>query len=137
MAKATPRQIFVNLPVADLKRAMAFFATLGFEFNPTFTNEQGACMVVNEHACVMLLVQPFFQTFTRKELCDTRDRIEAINAFSVASRAEVDEVCGRAIGAGGQPAIEPQDYGFMYSRSFQDLDGHHWEVLWMDPAAAA
>ena len=137
MTPASPRQLFVNLPVADLKRAMAFFTRLGFEFNPKFTNDQGACMIVNAEACVMLLATGFFETFTRKRVCDTRERTEAINAFSVGSRAEVDAVYHAAIAAGGQPAMETQDHGFMYSRAFYDLDGHHWEVLWFDPAAAS
>jgi len=137
MAKTRPRQIFVNLPVTDLKRSMAFFTALGFEFNPKFTNDQGACMVVNHDAFVMLLATGFFETFTRKGLCDARERTETINAFSAGSRAEVDAVCDRALAAGGLQAIEPQDHGFMYSRSFYDPDGHHWEVLWMDEAAAS
>lgn len=133
----SPRQLFVNLPVADLKRSMAFFTALGFEFNPKFTNDQGACMIVNEHAYVMLLVTDFFKTFTHKELGDARKHTQAINAFSAGSRAEVDRVSERALAAGGQTALEPQDHGFMYARSFYDVDGHHWEVLWMDPAAAS
>ena len=87
MAKTRPRQIFVNLPVTDLKRSMAFFTALGFEFNPKFTNDQGACMVVNHDAFVMLLATGFFETFTRKGLCDARERTETINAFSAGSRA--------------------------------------------------
>ena len=94
-------------------------------------------MVVNHDAFVMLLATGFFETFTRKGLCDTRERTETINAFSAGSRAEVDAVCDRALAAGGQQAMEPQDHGFMYSRSFYDPDGHHWEVLWMDEAAAS
>lgn len=137
MAKATPRQIFVNLPVADLRRSMAFFTALGFEFNPKFTNDQGACMIVNEHAYVMLLAGAFFQTFTPKAICDTSERTEAINAFSANSRAEVDRVYAQAVAAGGRQAHEPQDHGFMYGRSFYDLDGHHWEVIWMDPSAVS
>jgi len=137
MVQLSPRQIFVNLPVSDLKRSMAFFTRLGFEFNPKFTNEQGACMVVNEQAYVMLLATAFFETFTRKRVCDTREGTEAINAFSVGSRAEVDNVYQKALACGGQAALDAQDHGFMYSRAFYDLDGHHWEVLWFDPAAAS
>jgi predicted lactoylglutathione lyase len=137
MPKHESRQIFVNLPVADLKRSMAFFSTLGFEFNPKFTNDQGACMIVNAEAYVMLLATAFFETFTRKRVCDTRERTEAINAFSVGSRAEVDAVYQKAIASGGEAAMDTQDHGFMYSRSFYDLDGHHWEVLWFDPTAAS
>jgi predicted lactoylglutathione lyase len=137
MVQASPRQIFVNLPVADLQQSMAFFSTLGFEFNPKFTNDQGACMIVNAGAYVMLLASGFFQTFTRKRVCDTSERTEAINAFSVGSRAQVDAVYQQAIASGGQKAMDSQDHGFMYSRAFYDLDGHHWEVLWFDPAAAS
>jgi predicted lactoylglutathione lyase len=128
------RKIFVNLAVKDLNRSKQFFTQLGFEFNPQFSNEQGACMVISEDAYVMLLVEPFFQTFTQKALCDARQHTEVINAISSASRAEVDSLCERAIAAGGSPCQPPQDYGFMYSRSFYDIDGHHWEVVWMEPA---
>src|SRR4051812_40811666 len=133
MAQFT-RQIFVNLPVANLKRSIEFFTTLGFEFNPKFTNEQGGCMVISQQAHVMLLAEPFFKTFTRKQVCDTSKQTEAICALSCSSRAEVDELVKQALAAGGTPALDPQDHGFMYGWSFYDLDGHHWEVLWMDPA---
>jgi predicted lactoylglutathione lyase len=128
------RKIFVNLAVRDLNRSKAFFTQLGFEFNPQFTNEQGACMVISEDAYVMLLVEPFFQTFTQKTICDARQHTEAINALSCTSRAEVDSLYEGAVAAGGSPCQPPQDYGFMYSRSFYDIDGHHWEVIWMEPA---
>lgn len=128
------RKIFVNLAVKDMSRSKAFFTQLGFEFNPQFTNDQGACMVVSEDAYVMLLVEPFFQTFTRKAICDATQHTEAINGLSCASRAEVDSLYERAIAAGGSACQPPQDHGFMYGRSFYDPDGHHWEVIWMDPA---
>jgi uncharacterized protein len=136
---ATPRsrntrKIFVNLAVKDLTRSKEFFTKLGFEFNPQFTNDQGACMVISEEAYVMLLVEPFFQTFTQKAICDATKQTEAINGLSCSSRAEVDELTKRALAAGGTPCQPPQDYGFMYSQSFYDVDGHHWEVIWMDPA---
>jgi predicted lactoylglutathione lyase len=130
------RQIFVNLPVADLKQSIEFFTGLGFEFNPKFTNEHGGCMIVNRDACVMLLPERFFKTFTHKQLCDTKQQTEAICALSCPSRAEVDAFVNQALAAGGKPALDPQDHGFMYGWSFYDLDGHHWEVFWMDPAAA-
>jgi uncharacterized protein len=130
------RKLFVNLPVRDLNRSKEFFTRLGFEFNPKFTNEQGACMVISDHAFVMLLVDSFFQTFTTKPLCDTTVQTEAISALSCASRAEVDAIYQKAIAAGGKPAMPAQDHGFMYNTSFYDLDGHHWELLWMAPAAA-
>jgi predicted lactoylglutathione lyase len=132
---ANPRKIFVNLPVRDLKRSMDFFSTLGFEYNRQFTDEKAACMILSEEAFVMLLGEPFFQTFTKREPCDTARQTEAINALSCASRAEVDELTDKALAAGGKPAMPPQDHGFMYGRSFYDLDGHHWELIWMDPKA--
>src|ERR1041384_5360425 len=130
------RQIYVNLPVRDLKASKAFFAALGFEFNPKFTDDKAACMIVNADAYVMLLAEPFFKTFTKRALCDAREATEALFALSCTSRAEVDEVVGKAIAAGGSHAMDAQDHGFMYGWSFYDLDGHHWEVMWMDPKAA-
>lgn len=126
------RKIFVNLAVRDLKRSMEFFSKLGFEFNPMFTDDKAACMVVSEEAFVMLLTEPFFKTFTKREICDTRTHTEGLFALSCNSRAEVEEIVNKAIAAGGTHAMEPQDYGFMYNWSFYDLDGHHWEVVWMD-----
>ncbi|HEY0194723.1 MAG TPA: VOC family protein [Kofleriaceae bacterium] len=130
------RQIFVNLAVRDLAQAKRFFTELGFELNPQFTDDKAACMIVNDQAFVMLLAAPFFQTFTKRELCDTSRATEGMFALSCASRAEVDDLVHKAIAAGGRHAMEPQDHGFMYGWSFYDLDGHHWEVVWMDPKAA-
>jgi predicted lactoylglutathione lyase len=129
------REIFVNLAVRDLPRSQAFFSKLGFEFNPKFTDDKAACMIINDGAYVMLLGEPFFKTFTRRELCDTSRQTEGMFAVSCASRAEVDATVTKAIAAGATPAMEPQDHGFMYGWSFYDLDGHHWEVVWMDPKA--
>jgi predicted lactoylglutathione lyase len=129
------RKLFVNLPVRDLERSKEFFTKLGFEFNPMFTNEQGACMVISEDAFVMLLTEPHFQSFTKKSICDATRQTETINALSCASRQQVDATIEAALAAGGKAAMPPQDLGFMYNQSFYDLDGHHWEVLWMDPAA--
>ncbi len=129
------RKLFVNLPVRDLKRSMEFFTKLGFEFNPKFTDENAACMIVSSEASVMLLAEPYFSTFTKNALCDTRTHSEALFALSCESRAEVDETVKKALAAGGRPAMDAQDHGFMYGHSFYDLDGHHWEVLWMDPQA--
>jgi predicted lactoylglutathione lyase len=131
------RTLFVNLAVRDLVRSQAFFAALGFEFNPRFTDDNAACMIVNDAACVMLLGEPFFRTFTRRELCDTSKQTEGLFAVSCDSRAEVDALVENALAAGGTVAMPPQDHGFMYGRSFYDLDGHHWEVVWMDPGAKA
>jgi uncharacterized protein len=132
MAASISRKIFVNLPVRDLKRSMAFFSTLGFTFNPRFTDEKAACMVVSDEASVMLLSEPFFQTFTTRRLCDTAKDTEGLLAVSCRSRAEVDEIVNTAIDAGGRHAMDKQDHGFMYAWSFYDLDGHHWELIWTD-----
>ena len=136
MAETTSRKMFVNLAVRDLKKSMAFFSTLGFGFNPKFTDENAACMIVNGDAFVMLLTEPFFRRFTTRELCDTSRHTEGLLALSCTDRSEVDALVKKAIAAGGQQAMDPQDHGFMYGWSFYDPDGHHWEVFWMDPAAA-
>lgn len=129
------RMMFVNLPVRDLGRAKSFFGTLGFSFNPRFTDDKAACMVVSDAGYVMLLQEAFYRTFTRRELCDTTRQNEGLVALSCESRAEVDEIVRKALAGGGKPAMDPQDQGFMYGWSFYDLDGHHWESIWMDPAA--
>jgi predicted lactoylglutathione lyase len=135
MSKSTDRKIFVNLAVRDLKRAKAFFSALGFDYNPKFTDDNAACMVISNEAYVMLLAEPFFKTFTTREVCDTSRQTEALVALSCESRPEVDELVKQAIAAGGRDAMPAQDHGFMYARSFYDLDGHHWEVMWMEPKA--
>jgi predicted lactoylglutathione lyase len=127
------RQIYPNLPVRNLARSMAFFRKLGFEFNPQFTDERAACMVINPDAFVMLLQDEFFRTFTMRQIVDTTKYSEAMTAFSCPSREAVDELADAAIAAGGTSAMPPAEHGFMYSRSFYDLDGHHWEPMWMDP----
>jgi predicted lactoylglutathione lyase len=129
---ATPRMLFVNLSVRDLDKSKAFFARLGFEFNPQFTDDKAACMVVSDQCSVMLLTQKFFKTFTRKEICDTSSHTEGLFALSCASKEEVDQMVKTAVEAGGKHAADKLDHGFMYGWSFYDLDGHHWEVLWMD-----
>ena len=129
------RKIFVNLAVRDLQRSMRFFTQLGFAFDPRFTDDKAACMIVSSEAFVMLLAEPFFKTFTKREICNTSTHSEGLFALSCGSRAEVDEMVNQALAAGGTHAMEPQDHGFMYGWSFYDLDGHHWEVLWMDPKA--
>jgi predicted lactoylglutathione lyase len=130
-----PRKLFVNLAVRDLKKSTAFFAALGFTYEPQFTDENAACMIVSDEAFVMLLAEPFFKGFTRKQICDTGRQTEALLAISCASRAEVDQIVKKAVSAGGSHAMEPMDHGFMYGWSFYVLDRHHWEVMWMDPAA--
>jgi uncharacterized protein len=129
------RKIFVNLPIRDMERSQAFFRSLGFSFNPQFTNEQGACMVVSEDIFVMLLVEPFFQTFTKKPIADARKGTEVLVCLSCDSRDEVDQLVKKALSAGATAPNAPQDHGFMYAHGFEDLDGHMWELVWMDPAA--
>jgi predicted lactoylglutathione lyase len=129
------RKIFVNLAVEDLEKSMGFFSKLGFSFNPAFTDDKAACMIVSDEAFVMLLREPFFKTFTKRELCDTTRHTEGLFALSCSSRDEVNEMVKTAVAAGGAHAMDPQDHGFMYAWSFYDLDGHHWEVVWMDPSA--
>ncbi len=135
MQPNTSRELFVNLPVRDLQRSRAFFSELGFTFNEQFSNDKGACMIISDVACVMLLTEPFFRTFTRHAICDTQTHTEALIAFSATSREEVDSLVRRAISLGGRPAVEPLDHGVMYAWSFYDLDGHYWEAVWMDPEA--
>jgi uncharacterized protein len=129
------RMLFVNLPVSDLERSKAFFADLGFGFNALFTDETGACMLVGEHAFVMLLTREKFAEFAKLPIADPTTHTLALYCFSVSSRDEVDSVSAAALAAGGREADDAEDYGFMYSRAFYDLDGHGWQVMWMDPAA--
>jgi hypothetical protein len=130
------RQIFVNLPIADMERSKKFFGALGFSFNPQFTNEQGACMVIADNIFAMLLVKPFFRTFIDTEIVDAREATEVLVCLSCASREEVDELVRTAVAAGGKPHRQPQDHGFMYGHGFHDPDGHVWELVHMDPNAA-
>jgi uncharacterized protein len=129
------RKIFVNLPIKDMKRSQGFFRELGFTFNPQFTNEQGACMVIADDIYAMLLVEPFFQTFTKKPISDAKKSTEVLVCLSCDSRAEVDMLVQKALAAGGTAPNPPQDHGFMYGHGFEDLDGHVWELVWMDPQA--
>jgi predicted lactoylglutathione lyase len=129
------RQIFVNLPVKDLENSMRFFTGLDFSFDSQFTDENAACMVVTDDIYVMLLTEPFFKTFTRKDLVDARKGTEVLVALAVDSRHQVDALVDKALETGGQSARDPDDQGFMYTRSFEDLDGHIWEIFWMDESA--
>ncbi|WP_199429485.1 VOC family protein [Qaidamihabitans albus] len=133
---AAPTKVFINLPVQDLGKSIAFFEQLGFSNDKNFTDENAGAIVISDTIHVMLLKEQFFQTFTKKEIADATKSTEAIVCLSAESRAAVDELADKALAAGGQPANDPQDHGFMYGRSFQDLDGHHWEIMWMDPSAA-
>ena len=126
--------IFVNLPVKDLEKSKQFFSKLGYTFNPQFTDEKAACMVISDTIYAMLLSEPFFKGFIpNKEIADTTKTKEVLTALSTDSRQQVDDMADKAIAAGGKQFREPEDHGFMYARSFEDLDGHVWEVIWMDP----
>jgi len=127
------RKIFVNLPVADLKKSIGFFESLGFSFNPQFTDETAACMVISDDIYAMLLTHTKFKEFTPKAICDAKTTSEVLVCLSCESRAEVDDLTRRALASGGKTLREATDYGFMYFQSLQDLDGHIWELMWMDP----
>ncbi|QNB00068.1 VOC family protein [Massilia sp. Se16.2.3] len=126
------KQIFVNLPVRDLARSRAFFASLGFEFNPQFSNDDAACMIIGENIYAMLLVERFFQTFTDKPVANARETTEVLTCLSCESREEVDALVAKALAAGGRAPNPKQDHGFMYGHGFEDLDGHVWELSRMD-----
>lgn len=129
-------QIFVNLPVKDLNRSVAFFTALGYTFNPQFTDENATCMIVSEeHIYVMLLVDTHFQTFTSKTIVDAKTSTEVLLCLSCESRAQVDELVAKAVTAGGTTHTPAKDHGFMYQHAYQDLDGHVWELVYMAPGA--
>ena len=128
-------QIFVNLPVKNLDKSMAFFKGLGFKFNKKFTDKTAACMIIGENIHSMLLTRAKFEGFAKKKIADTSKTKEVLTAISVESRAKVDILVGKAVKLGGTEPGGPMDHGFMYYRSFDDLDGHTWEIFWMDPKA--
>jgi len=128
-------KIFVNLPVKNLDRSVEFFTTLGYTFNQQFTDENATCMIIGEDIFVMLLVEKYFKTFIKKEIADASKTTEVLICLSADSREKVDEMVNKAVTAGGIVYKEPQDHGFMYVHAYQDLDGHLWEIMWMDPAA--
>ena len=128
-------KIFVNLPVNDLNRSIEFFTKLGYTFNKQFTDDKATCMIIGEDIFVMLLVKEFFKTFIKTEIADATKTTEALICLSAESRSAVDEMIKKAVDAGATTYKEPQDHGFMYGHGYQDLDGHIWEIMWMDPAA--
>lgn len=128
-----PRQIFVNLPVADLNATVEFFKALGFKFDPQFTDETATCMIVGDGMFVMLLTRERFKDFTPKPVADARQTSEVLVCLSLESREEVDTMVKQAVDAGGSTYKEPEDHGFMYGHGFQDLDGHIWELVYMVP----
>jgi uncharacterized protein len=129
------RKLFVNIAVNNLQRSITFFEALGFAFNTQFTDETATCMLVGEDAYFMLLTKEKFQGFSKRPMGDPSVETNALFAITVDSRAEVDSLYATALAAGGTGGIDTQDHGFMYVRSFRDLDGHVWELFWMDPAA--
>jgi predicted lactoylglutathione lyase len=128
-------KIFVNLPVKDLKKSIEFFTRLGYTFNPQFTDETATCMIVSEEIYVMLLTHEKFKTFTPNQICDAKKSTEVLVCLSCERREEVDEMVGKAVAAGGNTYNQPQDHGFMYAHGYQDLDGHIWELIYMEPSA--
>lgn len=132
----TSEKIFVNLPVKNLDKSVEFFSNIGFAFNPHFTDENATCMVVSDHIFVMLQVEDYFKTFTKKELVDTTKGSEVIVALMATSRDGVDEIVNKAIDGGAKLVKDPVDHGFMYGWGFQDLDGHLWEVFYMEEGNA-
>jgi len=126
------KQIFINLMVKDLKKSMAFFQAIGFTFNPQFTDEKAACCILGENVFAMLIVENFFKTFTKKTPSDAAQTTEVLNALSVDSKAQVDDIVDKALKSGGSPNMPTQNLGWMYTRNFQDPDGHIWEVLYID-----
>lgn len=131
------QMIFVNLPIKDMGRSQAFFRALGYDFNPQFTNEQGACMVVGENLFIMLLVEEFYKTFTDKAIADAKKTSEVLVCLSAQSREEIDTLVSKAVAAGATTPRAPQDHGFMYAHGFDDLDGHTWEFAYMVDAGKA
>lgn len=125
-------KVFINLPVRNLDASMGFFKDLGFSFNPQFTDEKAACMVISENIFVMLLTDSYFQTFTRKTICDASKATEVLIALDTQSKEEVQQMVNKAQALGGHIYAEPQDHGWMYQHSFADLDGHQWEIVYMD-----
>lgn len=125
-------KVFINLVVNDLEMAKKFYEGLGFTINPQFTDETAACVVISDIIYVMALTEDKMKQFTKKDIVDSHSATEAIVTFSVKSRDEVDQFADNALAAGAGVAREPEDHGFMYSRSFEDPDGHIWEVFWMD-----
>ncbi len=126
------QRIFVNLPVKNLNKSKEFFSRLGYSFNPKFTDEKAACLVISDTIYAMLLTEPFFRTFTKKEIADASKSIECILTISADSREQVDELADAALAAGGTISRDPADEGWMYTRSFEDPDGHAWEIFYMD-----
>ncbi|MGS0755581.1 VOC family protein [Roseateles sp. GG27B] len=131
-------QIYVNLPIKDMTRSRAFFGALGYQFEPRFSNEQGACLILGENLYAMLLVEPFFGSFVpHKAIGDATTAAEVLICLNCNSRDEVDAIVAKAVAAGGTSPRPPQNHGFMYSKGYEDLDGHIWELMYVDASTAA
>ena len=126
------KQIFINIPVKNLRKSIVFFKKTGFKFNAKFTNTKGGCLIISENIFVMLVTEKFFQTFTKKKIIDAKKNTETIIALSFDSRKQVDEFMAKVLNAGGKEIKKPADYGYMYERNFQDIDGHNWAPFYMD-----
>ena len=126
------KQIYLNLPVRNLKKTISFFTKLGFTFNPKFTNEKATCMIISKEVYVMLLVEKFFKSFIKKKVCNAKKSTEVIIGLTAESRKKVDEILNKVVKAGGREMGQAKDHGFMYTRSFEDLDGHIWEIFYFD-----
>lgn len=135
MAALKHSHLFVNLSVKDLPRSKAFFESLGYAFNPQFTNDVAACLVLGDNLFAMLLTEPFFQGFTKKAVADAKATTEVLVCVSCESREQVDDLVRKAVAAGANTPVPAQDHGFMYGHGFEDLDGHQWELNWMDMSA--
>ncbi|HOI29618.1 MAG TPA: VOC family protein [Melioribacteraceae bacterium] len=129
------QKIFVNLPVKDINRSIEFFSKLGYSFNPKFTDQNATCMIVSDDIYVMLLTEKFFRTFTNKEISDAKKSTEVLISLTAENKEAVNQFMARALDAGGKEPREAQDHGWMYGRSFEDLDGHIWEIFYMDESA--
>lgn len=127
-------KVFINLPVKDLEKSKAFFGALGFTFNPQFTDDNAACMVISEHNFAMLLTEAYFKSFATKPISDAHKSTEVLIALGLESKDAVDDMVDKAVQAGGKEPKPKQDHGFMIVRTFEDLDGHTWEITWMDPS---
>jgi predicted lactoylglutathione lyase len=128
-------KIFINLAVKDLKKSIIFFTKLGFTFNPQFTDESATCMIIAENIFAMLVTEERFKDFTKKEICNAHKNTEVLLAIDAETKEKVDEMVKNAVDAGGSIYMEPQDDGWMYGHSFADLDGHQWEIFYMDESA--
>ena len=129
------KQIFVNLPVKNLDKTIEFFTKLGFKFNPQFTDKNATCMIIGKNIFSMLLIEKFFKRFTKKKIYNAKKNTGAILALSVESRKKVDEMIKKVIAAGGKETRKAEDYGWMYGRAFEDINGHLWEVFYMNEKA--